>query len=266
MRGRGTFDEEEDFKRERSGGDTEFTLGAGTLVLVAAGLVVVCGICFGLGYMLGRRGAGLDAARQVIDTQPGSQASDLLQKPSASTQQPATEGAAPAELPQSAADPANPSSSALSEAQTDSKQQVSPALPESAAATQPVRQPEHQPAPQSSSQVRSQPVPQAASQSATALYTRPAESVSQSQTRHAPVSSPAPRPSMAGLWVQVAAVSHVEDAAVLTTALRKRGYVVTPRRESDNLIHVRIGPFNTRDEANRWSMKLLDDGYNAEVQ
>jgi cell division septation protein DedD len=68
------------------------------------------------------------------------------------------------------------------------------------------------------------------------------------------------------LWVQVAAVSHIEDAQVLTTALRKRGYVVTPRRESDNLIHVRIGPFNTRDEANRWSMKLLDDGYNAEVQ
>jgi cell division septation protein DedD len=68
------------------------------------------------------------------------------------------------------------------------------------------------------------------------------------------------------LWVQVAAVSHIEDAQVLTAALRRRGYVVTPRRESDNLIHVRIGPFGTRDEANRWSMKLLDDGYNAEVQ
>jgi cell division septation protein DedD len=48
--------------------------------------------------------------------------------------------------------------------------------------------------------------------------------------------------------------------------LRKRGYTVTPRRESDNLIHVRIGPFSTSDEANRWRAKLLDDGYNAEVQ
>jgi cell division septation protein DedD len=68
------------------------------------------------------------------------------------------------------------------------------------------------------------------------------------------------------VWVQIAAVSHVEDAQVLTTALRKRGYNVTPRREADNLIHVRIGPFSTRDEANRWRAKLLDDGYNAEIE
>jgi cell division septation protein DedD len=73
-------------------------------------------------------------------------------------------------------------------------------------------------------------------------------------------------PLAVGLWVQVAAVSHVEDAQVLTTALRKRGYTVTPRREFDNLIHVRIGPFSTSDEANRWRVKLLDDGYNAEIQ
>ena len=73
-------------------------------------------------------------------------------------------------------------------------------------------------------------------------------------------------PHAAVLWVQVAAVSHVEDAQVLTNALRKHGYTVTPRRESDDLIHVRLGPFNTHDEANRWRLKLLDDGYNAEIQ
>ncbi len=67
--------------------------------------------------------------------------------------------------------------------------------------------------------------------------------------------------------VQVAAVSHAEDADVLVGALRKRGYAVTAQREpADGLIHVRIGPFGTRDEANRMCTKLLDDGYNAMVQ
>lgn len=73
-------------------------------------------------------------------------------------------------------------------------------------------------------------------------------------------------PPTAPLWVQIAAVSHVEDAEVLTNALRKHGYTVTPRREADNLIHVRIGPFTSHDEANRWRIRLLDDGYNAEIQ
>jgi cell division septation protein DedD len=67
--------------------------------------------------------------------------------------------------------------------------------------------------------------------------------------------------------VQIAAVSHVEDAKVLSDALQRRGYVVNARREpADDLIHVRIGPFATRDEANRWRMKLLNDGYNAMIQ
>ena len=67
--------------------------------------------------------------------------------------------------------------------------------------------------------------------------------------------------------VQIAAVAHPEDADVLVAALRKRGYSVTAMREpADGLIHVRIGPFSSRDEANRWRDKLLGDGYNAEVQ
>jgi cell division septation protein DedD len=67
--------------------------------------------------------------------------------------------------------------------------------------------------------------------------------------------------------VQVAAVSHAEDADVLVGALRKRGYAVTARREpADGLIHVRIGPFTSRDDASRMCKRLLDDGYNAMIQ
>jgi len=70
----------------------------------------------------------------------------------------------------------------------------------------------------------------------------------------------------APLLVQIAAVANPEDALVLVNALKKRGYAVTARREpEDGLIHVRIGPFNGREEANRWRQKLLNDGYNAIV-
>jgi DedD protein len=268
MRGRGAFDEEEDFQQQNAGADTEFTLGAGTLVLALGGLVIVCGICFGLGYMLGRRGAVTEtAAQQTIDTQVGPQANGSLQKPSATAQTPAaapeqptpgTESAsqpAPTDSSQTAATAANPASSDESATQSESKQQVRQALSEST----PAPQPAHQLPPQATHQS----TPQATS---SANRPRPAESVNQPPTRPVPMQPAAPAPSASGLWVQVAAVSHVEDAQALTAALRRRGYVVTPRRESDNLIHVRIGPFNTRDEASRWSMKLLNDGYNAEVQ
>jgi cell division septation protein DedD len=72
---------------------------------------------------------------------------------------------------------------------------------------------------------------------------------------------------VAGMMVQIAAVMHPEDAEVLVGALRKRGYAVSVRRlPTDNLIHVQIGPFKSRDEANRWRQKLLNDGYNAILQ
>ncbi|MGD0481589.1 MAG: SPOR domain-containing protein [Terracidiphilus sp.] len=75
------------------------------------------------------------------------------------------------------------------------------------------------------------------------------------------------QPVQAQWVVQIAAVANSADAEVLVAALRKRGYSVTAKREAaDGLIHVRIGPFNSRDEANRWRDKLLGDGYNAVVQ
>jgi cell division septation protein DedD len=84
--------------------------------------------------------------------------------------------------------------------------------------------------------------------------------------------NPAVRPTQpaaasAGWMVQIAAVSHQEDAEVLEGALRKRGYSVTLSRDTvDGLIHVRIGPFTSHDEAANWRQKLLSDGYNAMLQ
>jgi DedD protein len=67
--------------------------------------------------------------------------------------------------------------------------------------------------------------------------------------------------------VQIAAVSHEEDADVLMTALHQRGYAVSLRRDPvDNLIHVQVGPFATQNEAIAMRQRLLNDGYNAVVQ
>jgi DedD protein len=79
--------------------------------------------------------------------------------------------------------------------------------------------------------------------------------------------SPVTSTAASTLMVQVAAVSHQEDADVLIGALRKRGYAVNVHRDpADNLLHVRIGPFASRDDANATRMKLLNDGYNASLQ
>jgi DedD protein len=76
---------------------------------------------------------------------------------------------------------------------------------------------------------------------------------------------PAPiTPAGGTTYVQVAAVSHQEDADVLLSSLRRRGYTVLTRNDpNDHLIHVQIGPFPTRKDADAMRQKLLGDGYNA---
>ena len=74
-------------------------------------------------------------------------------------------------------------------------------------------------------------------------------------------------PQPGQLMVQIAAVANAADADVLVNALRRRSYNATARRDPhDGLIHVRIGPFRTREEASRWRDRLLGDGYNAVIQ
>lgn len=86
-------------------------------------------------------------------------------------------------------------------------------------------------------------------------------------------STPAPSPQhpqtalpSGPYMVQITAVSNPDDGELLVNALKKRGYPVTTRREGDGLIHVRLGPFTSRDEASHWRQKLLDDGYPATLQ
>jgi cell division septation protein DedD len=67
--------------------------------------------------------------------------------------------------------------------------------------------------------------------------------------------------------VQIAAVSHAEDAEVLQSALQRRGYHITvTHAPQDKLMHVQVGPFANRKDAEAMRQKLLDDGYNAIVK
>jgi DedD protein len=236
MHRRGAFEEEEPvLPRPRR--DTELTLGSGALLTIFLGLAFLCVFCFGLGYTVGHRTAqpvaALPAPSQPIE------ANNSLTKPPATTQTSQAQTAdADGSAPPAAA--AAPGASVAPGAQSvpatvqpagasGSEPAVHPALVSSSAPVQPA------PA-----------TPTAAVQPAMAQ------------------AAPAPAGS---LMVQIAAVSQMEDATVLTEALRKRGYAVTARRDpADNLIHVRIGPFSTLAEANSWRVKLLGDGYNAVVQ
>lgn len=225
---RGVFDEEEEVERSRHRRDTELTLGSGMLLAIFFGLVLLCGLCFGMGYAVGHRDSGPSAitAPQPAPDQEPLQASGTIPKPSAIAQTPVTPPDQPPAEPNSAganataAPTAAPETGEANPGASASQPQVHPALAS--------------PGLQASSAAAPQTV----------------------------------RPALAlPLTVQIAAVSNPEDAEVLVNALRKRNYPVTARRgPGDDYIHVRIGPFATRAIAEQWKAKLLNDGYNAVIQ
>jgi DedD protein len=62
-------------------------------------------------------------------------------------------------------------------------------------------------------------------------------------------------------------VSHQEDADVLAAALKRRGYSVSIRQApQDKLLHVQVGPFATKKDADAMRQRLQADGYNAIVK
>lgn len=67
--------------------------------------------------------------------------------------------------------------------------------------------------------------------------------------------------------VQVAAVSSQDVANILLSTLEKKGYAVVVRQEpQDKLLHVQIGPFSNRKDAEAMRQRVLADGFNAIVK
>ena len=71
---RGAFDDRE-MEPARPRRDTELTLSSMTLLGIFFGLVLLCGLCFGLGYSMGRRGA----QGPSVALQPAASAQTTLQ-------------------------------------------------------------------------------------------------------------------------------------------------------------------------------------------
>jgi cell division septation protein DedD len=77
-----------------------------------------------------------------------------------------------------------------------------------------------------------------------------------------------PAPSPTGtIMVQIAAVSSQDVANILLASLQKKGYSVVIRHEpQDKLLHVQIGPFADRKDAEAMQQHVLADGFNAIVK
>lgn len=222
-------------------GERELTLSTGAILGIFFGLVILCGVCFGLGYNMGRKSTPTPLALNDGTSDGG-------------TADTGSEGAKP-----SAGSPA------------DSTIAVEPPVTSIVAAP---------PAAKPSPIVR-KPIPvapDAGTTDATASGRTPAAHTPASTVAGAPApvvravppsallpgASAAASAGSGSIMVQIAAVSHQEDADLLVGALRSRGYSVTARpAASDGFIHVQVGPFNDKKTAEAMKQRLLGDGYNA---
>lgn len=67
--------------------------------------------------------------------------------------------------------------------------------------------------------------------------------------------------------VEVMALSHASDADVMVAALKRRGYdVAISHTSQDSLLHLDVGPFTTKQDAESMRQKLVHDGYNATMK
>lgn len=224
--------------------DREVTLGPGMMAILAIGLLTLCGVCFIFGYGVGHR-SPQTSLQQAISTVPAPALTASNQsKPSASA-----DGLQPAATAPVAEDAGAASGS--------------PAAGNSAAGN---------PAAAATSAAPSVGVPAVASSSTTppaavVQTALPSNTVSGQAIGANGVVHPALAAAPAGWLVQIAAVSQTEDANVLVVALRRRGYSVTVRRDAvDNLMHVQVGPFPLRTDAEATRQRLLNDGYNAIIE
>ena len=98
----------------------------------------------------------------------------------------------------------------------------------------------------------------------------PTPQVSETDIEDGPSSAPrtaqAAKALAGGLAIQVIASSSRQDAATLVDVLKTRGYsafLVTPEEAhlGDKLYRVEVGPFNSREQAEKVQQKLVDQGF-----
>jgi cell division septation protein DedD len=260
---RGVFDEREAERSRRRRSqegvdeeqrDREVTLGSFTLLAILFGLVVLCGLSFSLGYLVGQREPVTQST--LLEPKPiAAQGESWKSKPSGGSGSGSANAAADA-APSSEADGQMGASdsgdaSAASDAAGGKGAQKGAQSELGGDRTQPVPPP-------ASDLIKSSP---AVAKPPQQTQSKSVQATIESAERNVQTATPL------ALMVQIATLAHEEDADVLVDALRRRGYAVTAHRDlADGMVHVRIGPFTSRDVANQWRQKLLNDGYNAAVE
>ena len=215
---------------DHSSADREVTLNTGTVLALFFALALICAVFFGFGYSMGRKStqAPVTAAAPITDSSADG-ADDAAAHADSGKPAPGSPAiqAVPGYMSQQEADTANGAATKTAVV-TKKAATPEPTVVKTAAAVVP-----------------------------------PPAPVMRTQVAPAPVVSSAPAPA-GTVYVQIAAVSHQEDADVLKSALNRRGYKVVERSDAnDHLIHVQIGPFSDRKAAEGTRQKLLGDGYNA---
>ena len=111
-------------------------------------------------------------------------------------------------------------------------------------------------------------MPAAASSASVPVASTAAPTASATNSATRPTATSAPQPAAAGSFVvQVAAVSSQDVANILLSTLQKKGYAVAARHEpQDQLLHIQIGPFPDRKDADAMRQRVLADGFNAIVK
>jgi DedD protein len=222
----------------RAARDRELTLGPATLLTLGVILFALCAACFVFGYAVGRRNF-TESASVAAPPPTGTPA--------------VAQPAAPASKPSAGQSGAPPQQPAATADQPDSSASESKPVPAPVEVSVPTG---------SNGGAASAGSSQPAIHSALPDQTAGAEAAASTGSGAQPALSQA-----SGIMVQIAAVSHPEDADVLVGALRKRGYAVSARHDpADGLLHVQVGPFANRSDAVAMRQKLLNDGYNAIVE
>jgi cell division septation protein DedD len=233
--------------------DKEITLGAGKLLGLFFMLAATCGIFFAVGYSLGKT----SAREQALQTQAAQTAAadpDLAKperngKPAAAADTSSAESGEPAkEQPpltfyQSVKE--TPADDAKSDKLIKSSEPASSATANSAG-----------------KKGREAPPP--------ALQAMEKPATVAKVAAPAPSTTGLPQASSSGTYlVQIAAVTHEEDAAALAGALRKKSYaaaVVPSPNGKDRLFHVVLGPYASLQDAEAMKLKLQGEGYSPIVK
>lgn len=216
---------------QRYDDDTEITLGTGKMLVLFFGLVVLCGLFFGTGYMIGHNSARIDAHNDAAASAP---VASLGNKPSA--------GEAGMDQPVAGDTGGTPISPVSESATTGQVMDSTTGVPMNTAPAQ------------------SQP---------TAVSERPVEASKPATAPATQSAEPMPAVSASGsFFVQVAAVSREEDAQALVNALKRKQYAasVVTNAPADKLFHVEVGPFAAFADADGMKKRLVADGYSAIVK